>query len=77
MAGGVFRAVENGVPLVRCCNNGVTCWMDATGRVRDIFKDQTGSVYGIGAMTIEVPLPVKNTRRRFTTATATGLDGVA
>ena len=56
MAGGVFRAVENGVPLVRCCNNGVTCWMDATGRVRDILKDQTGSVYGIGAMTIEVPL---------------------
>jgi len=56
MAGGVFRAVENGVPLVRCCNNGVTCWVDATGRVRDILKDQTGSVYGIGAMTIEVPL---------------------
>jgi apolipoprotein N-acyltransferase len=53
---GVFRAVENGVPLVRCCNNGVTCWIDATGRVRDILKDQNGSVYGIGAMTIEVPL---------------------
>ncbi len=56
MAGGVFRAVENGVPLVRCCNNGVTCWIDATGRVRDVLKDQNGSVYGIGAMTIEVPL---------------------
>ena len=56
MAGGVFRAVENSVPLVRCCNNGVTCWIDATGRVREILKDQNGSVYGIGAMTIEVPL---------------------
>jgi len=56
MAGGVFRAVENGVPLVRCCNNGVTCWIDATGRVREILKDQNGGVYGIGAMTIEVPL---------------------
>jgi apolipoprotein N-acyltransferase len=56
MAGGVFRAVENGVPLVRCCNNGVTCWMDANGRMRDILKDQNGSVYGIGAMTVEVPL---------------------
>jgi apolipoprotein N-acyltransferase len=53
---GVFRAVENGVPLVRCCNNGVTCWIDATGRMREILKDQNGSVYGIGAMTIEVPL---------------------
>jgi apolipoprotein N-acyltransferase len=53
---GVFRAVENGVPLVRCCNNGVTCWIDATGRMREVLKDQNGRVYGIGAMTIEVPL---------------------
>ena len=45
-AAAVFRAVENGVPLVRCCNNGLTCWADATGRLREIFKDQTGSVYG-------------------------------
>ena len=56
MAGGVFRAVENGVPLVRCCNNGVSCWIDASGRVRDILKGRDGSVYGVGAMTIEVPL---------------------
>jgi apolipoprotein N-acyltransferase len=56
MAGAVFRAVENGVPLVRCCNNGVTCWIDAGGRVREIFKDKTGGVYGAGAMTIELPV---------------------
>jgi apolipoprotein N-acyltransferase len=56
MAGAVFRAVENGVPLVRCCNNGVTCWIDAHGRVREIFRDNTGSVYGAGALTIDLPL---------------------
>jgi apolipoprotein N-acyltransferase len=56
LANAVFRAVENGVPLVRCCNNGVTCWVDANGRVRDILKDQTGGVYGTGAMTIDLPL---------------------
>ena len=56
MAGAVFRAVENGVPLVRCCNNGVTCWIDATGRVREILRDNTGSVYGTGALTIDLPL---------------------
>ena len=56
MAGAVFRAVENGVPLVRCCNNGVTCWIDATGRVREIFRDNSGSVYGMGALTIDLPL---------------------
>jgi apolipoprotein N-acyltransferase len=55
-AAGVFRAVENGVPLVRCCNNGVTCWIDAHGQVKQIFKDQTGGIYGVGAMTFELPL---------------------
>jgi len=56
MAAAVFRAVENGVPLVRCCNNGITCWIDAHGRVREIFRDKTGSVYGEGALTIDLPL---------------------
>jgi apolipoprotein N-acyltransferase len=56
MANSVFRAVENGVPLVRCANNGVTCWIDANGRVREIFKDKTGGVYSGGAMTIKLPL---------------------
>ena len=56
-AAAIFRAVENGVPLVRCCNNGVTCWIDAHGPVRQIFKDNTGGIYGAGAMTFELPLP--------------------
>jgi apolipoprotein N-acyltransferase len=60
---GVFRAVENGVPLVRCCNNGVTCWIDATGRLREIFRDKTGSVYGAGAMTIDLPLSQPGEKR--------------
>jgi apolipoprotein N-acyltransferase len=55
----VFRAVENRVPLVRCCNNGLTCWADATGRLHDILKDPAGSVYGPGFMTIEIPVGVK------------------
>jgi apolipoprotein N-acyltransferase len=56
MANAVFRTVENGVPLVRCANNGLTCWIDSNGRVREVFKDKTGSVYGVGSMTIELPL---------------------
>jgi apolipoprotein N-acyltransferase len=57
LAAAIFRAVENGLPLVRCCNNGVTCLIDAHGAVRQTFKDNTGGVYGGGAMTIELPLP--------------------
>jgi apolipoprotein N-acyltransferase len=56
MAGAVFSAVENGVPLVRCANNGLTCWIDSSGRVRETFKDKADSVYGIGSITIELPL---------------------
>ncbi len=64
-AAAVFRAVENGVPLVRCCNNGVTCWMDAHGAVRQIFKDQTGRIYGVGALTFELPLPAEKPAPTF------------
>ncbi len=62
-AAAVFRAVENGVPLVRSTNNGLTCWVDANGRLRKIFRDKTGSVYGVGAMTIELPLSQPGEKR--------------
>ena len=52
----LFRAVENGLPLLRCSNNGLTCWVDAQGRRRQIFRDGGGSVYGPGFMTAEIPL---------------------
>jgi apolipoprotein N-acyltransferase len=65
MANAIFRAVENGVPLVRSCNNGVTCWIDANGRVRDIFKNKTGNIYDAGAMTFELPLPDEKSAPTF------------
>ena len=58
-AGGVFRAVENGVPLVRCTNNGLTCWIDARGRLRQIFETG-GSIYGKGFMLANIPLRSPN-----------------
>jgi apolipoprotein N-acyltransferase len=56
MANAAFRAVENNLPLVRCSNNGVTCWIDATGRVQEVLKDRSGSVYGAGGLTLDIPL---------------------
>ena len=38
LATAVFRAVENGVPLVRCCNNGVTCWINSNGALRKLSR---------------------------------------
>jgi apolipoprotein N-acyltransferase len=54
--GAIFRAVENGVPLLRCCNNGITCWVDAKGHEREIFQDKNGGVYGPGVMIFDLPL---------------------
>ncbi len=55
-ASGIFRAVENGVPLLRCSNNGLTCWADAHGRIRQFFRDERGTIYGPGFMTADIPL---------------------
>ncbi len=56
MANSVFRCVENGVPLLRCANNGVTCTINAQGRVEKIFHDAHGSEYGDGVLTVKIPL---------------------
>jgi apolipoprotein N-acyltransferase len=56
LANAVFRAVENGLPLVRCSNNGVTGWIDAHGRMRETLRDQTGNEYAAGVLTVEIPL---------------------
>jgi len=55
-AAAVFRAVENGVPLVRSTNNGLTCWIDSTGRIRQWLGQESGDVYGAGFLTVNVPL---------------------
>jgi apolipoprotein N-acyltransferase len=55
-AGAVFRAVENGLPLIRCSNNGLTGWVDARGRLRQVFRDDRGTIYGPGSLTAEIPL---------------------
>jgi len=51
-----FRAVENRLPLLRCTNTGLTCWVDAQGRLRQMCRDQAGRIYGPGIMTAEIPL---------------------
>lgn len=65
-ASAALRAVENGVPLLRCCNNGVTCWIDARGHVREIFRDRDGSEYGAGFVTWEIPILARGEKRTRT-----------
>jgi apolipoprotein N-acyltransferase len=54
-ANAVFRAVENGVPLVRCANNGITCWVTPQGQMRDAYLPGTTDAYGAGYKLVQVP----------------------
>ena len=52
----LFRAVENGLPLVRCTNNGLTCWIDARGRLHEIYFPDSRDIYGPGFKLVTIPL---------------------
>jgi apolipoprotein N-acyltransferase len=48
LAHAVFRCVENRVPMARCCNTGVTCFIDAYGIVkRGIAVRTAGFMAGV------------------------------
>ncbi|MCW5557662.1 MAG: apolipoprotein N-acyltransferase [Verrucomicrobiae bacterium] len=55
-ASAVLRAVENGLPLVRCANNGLTCWVDSHGGLHELLRSSSGSVYAPGVDVVRVPL---------------------
>ena len=52
-----FRAVENGLPLVRVANNGLTGWIDEFGRFREILGLGSDKVYRPGFLTFSLSLP--------------------
>ena len=44
------------MPLVRCTNNGLTCWIDARGRIHDTYFPGSPDIYQAGYKIVEVPL---------------------
>jgi apolipoprotein N-acyltransferase len=52
----VFRAVENRVPLVRCANNGLSCWVDPIGRMHEVYFPDSKDIYKVGYKIAEVPV---------------------
>jgi len=52
----LFRGVELHLPMVRCCNNGISCWIDTCGRLHNVYFPGSKNVYQAGFKIIEVPL---------------------
>ncbi len=71
-ANAVFRAVENRIPLVRCANNGLTCWVDPRGVMHDVYFPGTRDIYGAGFKGVDVPVLDAGERRRLTFYTRHG-----
>ncbi len=52
---GLIRSVENGIPLLRACNTGVTGAVDSLGRVKEVLRDGKGSVENVaGCLLVEI-----------------------
>lgn len=58
----VFRAVENRRPVVRCTNNGLTCWVDETGFVHDLGVGDAADVHGTGFRVVKLAVPARDSR---------------
>lgn len=57
----VFRALETGKTLVRCTNNGLTCWIDPSGGMHDVGPPE--DVYAAGFKSVSIPLPPRTGER--------------
>lgn len=71
-AAAAFRAVENRIPLVRCANNGLTCWVDELGRMHEVYFPGSRDVYQAGYKVAEIPVLAPGARRQLTFYTRQG-----
>ena len=59
LANAIFRCVETRRPMIRAANTGVTCFVNAFGRVTQVLQDETGSTFGEGVLTGEIAVPTE------------------
>jgi apolipoprotein N-acyltransferase len=71
-ANAVLRTVENRIPLVRCANNGLTCWVDAYGAMHDVYFTNSADIYQAGFKVVDAPLLPLGQKRQLTFYTRHG-----
>ena len=54
------------MPLVRCANNGLSCWIDPFGGLHEVYFENSADIYRAGFKIAAVPLPVTDTKPRGT-----------
>ena len=70
MSHAIFRCVENRVPMVRCANTGVTCFIDRVGRLDDTTRTMLAAnethlaEYRIGSIRVD-PTDAPTVYRRY------------
>jgi apolipoprotein N-acyltransferase len=45
--------------MVRAANTGVTCFINQSGRVTEVLRDETGSTFTEGVLTGEIKIPAQ------------------
>jgi apolipoprotein N-acyltransferase len=52
-----LRTVENGIPLIRACNTGITCGFDSLGsEIKILGENPQEKIYKPGALYLQVPI---------------------
>ena len=60
LANAIFRCVEARRPMVRAANTGVTCFVNQSGRVTQVLRDESGSTFTEGVLTGEIKVPTEH-----------------
>ena len=60
LANAIFRCVETRRPMVQAANTGVTCFVNQSGRITQVLRDESGSTFTEGALTGEINVPTEH-----------------
>ena len=57
LANAQLRTVETGLPLLRVADTGISCWIDSSGRMKQILHGEGGNTFVEGILSATIPVP--------------------